>query len=62
MTTYYNLKFLKQEQYYKGGKFETIEEKDMGNNNTWENIKLATCKDTLKFFRKNFNSKQKVTT
>lgn len=58
----YNLKMLKQEQYYKGGKFETIEEKDMGNNHTWENIQLATSKDTLKFFRKSFHSKQKVLT
>ena len=57
----YNLKFLKQEQYFKGGKFETLEEKDMGNNSTWENIQLATSKDTLKFFR-NIESKQRVTT
>ena len=58
----YNLKFLKQEQYFKGGKFETLEIKDMGNNNTWENIQLATSNETLRFFRKNFHSKQKVTT
>lgn len=53
---------LKQQQYFKGGKFETIEEKDMGNNHTWENIQLATSNETLKFFRKNFNSKQQVKT
>lgn len=58
----YNLKFLKQEQYFKGGKFETLEEKDMGNKSTWENIQLATSKETLQFFRKTFNSKQRVTT
>lgn len=58
----YNLKMLKQQQYFKNGKFETIEEKNMGNNYTDENIKLATSKETLKFFRKSFNSKQKVTT
>lgn len=55
----YNLKILKQQKYYKGGRFETIQEKDMDNNSTWENIKLATSKDTLKFFR-NMGSKQQV--
>jgi len=57
----YNLKMLKQEQYYKGGKFETLEEKDMGNDNTWENIQQATSRETLKWFR-SIGSKQKVTT
>lgn len=55
----YNHKILKQQKYYKNGRFETIEEKNMGNNSTWENIKLATSKDTLKFFR-NMGSKQQV--
>ena len=57
----YNLKFLKQEQYSKGSKFETVEVKDMGDNYTWDNIELATSDDTLRFFRKSFKSKQKVT-
>ena len=57
----YNLKFLKQEQYGQGNRFETVEVKDMGNNFTWDNIELATSDDTLRFFRKSFNSKQKVT-
>ena len=57
----YNHKILKQQKYYKNGRFETIEENDMGNNSTWENIKLATSKDTLKFFR-NMGSKQQVKT
>lgn len=55
----YNLKLLKQQKYFKNGRFETIQEKDMGNDSTWENIKLATSKDTLKFFR-NMGSKQQV--
>jgi hypothetical protein len=59
--TKYNLKLLKQKQYYKGGKFETVETTDLGNGNTWENIKLATSKDTLKFF-KSIGSKQQVKT
>jgi hypothetical protein len=58
----YNLKMLKQQQYFKGGKFEIIEEEDMGNNYTWENVQLATSHETLKFFRKSFHSKQRVTT
>ena len=57
----YNHKILKQQKYYKNGRFETIEENDMGNNSTWENIKIATSKDTLKFFR-NMGSKQQVKT
>lgn len=57
----YNHKILKQQKYYKNGRFETIEESDMGNNSTWENIKLATSKDTLKFFR-NMGSKQQIKT
>ena len=57
----YNLKFLKQEQGI-NGRFETVEEKYMGNEYTEENIQLATSKETLQFFRKTFNSKQKVTT
>ena len=55
----YNLKLLKQQKYFKNGRFETIQENDMGNNSTWENIKLATSKNTLKFFR-NMGSKQQV--
>ena len=55
----YNHKILKQQKYYKNGRFETIQENDMGNNLTWENIKLSTSKDTLKFFR-NMGSKQQV--
>ena len=57
----YNHTILKQKQYYKGGKFETVETIDFGNNHTWENIKQATSKDTLKFFR-NIGSKQQVKT
>lgn len=56
----YNLKFLKQE--HNGTKFETLEEEDMGNSYTEENIERATSKETLRFFRKAFDSKQKVTT
>lgn len=59
--TKYNHKILKQAQYFKGGKFETLETIDLGNNHTWDNIKLATSKDTLKFFR-NMGSKQQVKT
>ena len=57
----YNHTILKQKQYYKGGKFETVETIDFGNNHTWENIKQANSKDTLKFFR-NIGSKQQVKT
>lgn len=56
----FNLKLLKQIQYNPHAKFETLEIKDMGNKHTWENINLATSKETLKFFR-NIGSKQKVT-
>lgn len=59
--TKYNLKILKQRQYFSKGRFETLETKDMGNNYTWENIKIATSNDTLKFFR-NMGSKQQVKT
>ena len=55
----YNHKMLHQVKYYKNGRFETTKEYDMGNNSTWENIKIATSKDTLKFFR-NMGSKQQV--
>lgn len=58
--TKFNLKLLKQVQYNPRIKFETLETKDMGNEFTWENINLATSKETLKFF-KNIGSKQKVT-
>ena len=54
-----NIKLLKQQKYFKNGRFETIQENDMGNDSTWENIKIATSKDTLKFFR-NMGSKQQV--
>ena len=57
----YNHKMLHQVKYYKNGRFETLETIDMGNNHTWENIKIATSKDTLKFFR-NMGSKQQVKT
>lgn len=57
----YNLKFLKQEKGI-NGRFETLEVKDVGDNNTWENIQNATSNETLRFFRKAFNSKQRVTT
>ena len=59
--TKYNHKILNQRQYYKNGRFETFKTIDMGKNHTWENIKLATSKDTLKFFR-NMGSKQQVKT
>ena len=58
----YNLKFLKQIQYNPRCKFETTEENDMGNEHSWEEIKQATCHETLKFFRKNLHSKQVVKT
>jgi hypothetical protein len=58
--SHYNLKYLKQE--HNGTRFETLEETDMGNRFTDENIERATSKETLRFFRKAFDSKQKVTT
>lgn len=43
-----------------GNRFYTQEISDMGSESTWENVHMATCDDTLKWFRK-IGSKQKVT-
>lgn len=43
-----------------GNRFYTQEISDMGSDSTWENVHMATCDETLKWFRK-IGSKQKVT-
>lgn len=43
-----------------GNRFYTQKISDMGSESTWENVHMATCEDTLKWFRK-IGSKQKVT-
>lgn len=42
------------------GRFYTQEITDFGSESTWENVHMATCADTLKWFRK-IGSKQRVT-
>lgn len=55
----YNYKILKQKQYIKGDKFETLETTDLGDNFTSENVEIATSPETMRFFR-NMGSKQQI--
>lgn len=49
-----------EHQYKIGNRFYTQDVDDFGSDCTWENVYLATCDDTLKWFRR-IGSKQKVT-
>lgn len=59
MVTKYNETIYHQQKI--NGRWQTIDRDDMGSNYTYDNVALATCHDTMKFFRR-MGSKQQVRT
>ena len=59
MVTKYNETIYHQQRI--NGRWHTVDKDDMGDNHTYENIALATCHDTIKFFRR-MGSKQQIRT